>query len=109
MVREYPEEVIDVAFSPDGRFLATTSLEGTTRIWDVETGRHLKVLAGHDLFDTTSVTFSPDGGMIATGHGQGFSSPAARGFGTFLQAGNTRCWRGIGRTSIASPSALTAA
>ena len=63
------EEIVSVAFSPGGDHLATTSRFGTTRIWDIAADRNVQVMHGHDLYSTTSVTFSPDGSMIATGHG----------------------------------------
>ena len=58
-------EVIGVAFSPDGRLLATASIDKTARLWDPATGEHLRTLAGHD--DAVyGVAFSPDGRLLAT-------------------------------------------
>ena len=39
--------VYAVAFSPDGRLLATGSDDGTARLWDPATGEHLRTLTGH--------------------------------------------------------------
>jgi len=36
------------------------------KLWDVSSGRLLNTLEGHTLF-VTSVAFSPDGGMLASG------------------------------------------
>jgi WD40 repeat protein len=57
--------VLGVAFSPDGRLLATASNDGTTRLWDPATGKHLRTLTGHDG-PVWGVAFSPDGRLLAT-------------------------------------------
>ena len=54
-----------VAFSPDGRRLASGSLEGTVKVWDVATGQLLRTLTGHTS-GVTSVAFSPDGRRLAS-------------------------------------------
>jgi WD40 repeat protein len=54
------------AFSPDGKHLVTASLDETPRLWDVATGKLLRVLRGHHG-EVQSVAFSPDGRWIATG------------------------------------------
>jgi WD40 repeat protein len=59
--------VVAVAFSPDGRMLATGSSDNTTRLWDVATGKELQRLEHDGSVDV--VAFSPDGGMLATGSG----------------------------------------
>ena len=55
-----------VAFSTDGTLLATGSIDKTARLWDVHTGRALRVLQGHGDW-AMSVAFSPDGSLLATG------------------------------------------
>ena len=54
-----------VAFSPDGRLLATASEDKTARLWDPATGKHLRALTGH-TGPVLSVAFSPDGRLLAT-------------------------------------------
>ena len=58
--------VRSVAFSPDGRLLASGSLDGTAKLWDVASGRELRTLSGHSG-EVYSVAFSPDGRVLASG------------------------------------------
>ncbi|HVS38820.1 MAG TPA: protein kinase [Gemmataceae bacterium] len=55
-----------IAFAPDGRLLASTSKDGTVRIWDPETGLLQHVIAT-DVIDTQSCAFSLDGSLLAIG------------------------------------------
>ena len=54
-----------VVFSPDGHRVVTTSLSGTIKVWDAETGRELLTLTGYDSH-FTSASYSPDGKRILT-------------------------------------------
>jgi WD40 repeat protein len=63
---EHSDQVRDVAFSPDGRLLATASLDRTIRLWSVATGQpHGKPLKGHTS-GVLAVAFSPDGKILAS-------------------------------------------
>jgi WD40 repeat protein len=55
-----------VAFSPDGRSLATASDDRTSCVWDVATGARQARFVGH-AGAVLSVAFSPDGSRVATG------------------------------------------
>lgn len=55
-----------VAFSPDGRWIATGSFDSTIKIWQPETGRELRALSGHSGA-VRSLASSPDGRLLASG------------------------------------------
>jgi WD40 repeat protein len=57
--------VVGVAFSPDGRLLATASSDAMARVWDPATGDCLRTLTGH-TGHVWAVAFSPDGRLLAT-------------------------------------------
>ena len=60
----HPTEVLSLAFSPDGRYLASGSGDGTVKVWDVKTGLelHSRTAGARNV----GVTFSPDGRLLAS-------------------------------------------
>jgi WD40 repeat protein len=62
----HAKSVSALAFSPDGRTLASGSWDKTVRLWDVASGKPLAILTGHQG-DVACVTFSPDGKTLASG------------------------------------------
>ncbi|KAG1654637.1 hypothetical protein FOA52_009193 [Chlamydomonas sp. UWO 241] len=62
----HSNSVTTLAFSPDGKTLATGSDDSTARLWDVATGKERAVLTGHSE-SVNTLAFSPDGKTLATG------------------------------------------
>ena len=57
-----------LAFSPDGRRLASGAEDGTIKIWDVARGMLLQTIRAHDD-DVTALAYSKDGALLASaGH-----------------------------------------
>jgi WD40 repeat protein/tRNA A-37 threonylcarbamoyl transferase component Bud32 len=59
-----------VAFSPDGRQLATAGCDPTVKLWDASTGQELVILRGH-ADAVTSVAFRPGGQQLASASADG--------------------------------------
>ncbi|MBW4513192.1 MAG: hypothetical protein KME64_42935 [Scytonematopsis contorta HA4267-MV1] len=58
--------VLSVAFSPNGKFLATADSDGVIILWDAFTGREIMTLNGHNDW-VNVVTFSPESDILASG------------------------------------------
>jgi len=64
-LKGHTNQIRDIAFSPDGKTIATVNYDRTVRLWDAYSAQELAVAKDHQatLF---CVTFSPDGRYIVT-------------------------------------------
>jgi WD40 repeat protein len=67
---DQPGRVFALAFSPDGRRLASSEFARPIRVWEVATNSELVRLAGHDGV-TVALAFAPDGRVLASGGSDG--------------------------------------
>ena len=60
--------VVSVAFSPDGKTLASASHNKTVRLWDIASGKEIRQFEGHES-SVHSLAFSADGKTLASASG----------------------------------------
>jgi WD40 repeat protein len=58
--------VNSVAYSPDGKRIASASYDHTVRLWNTSTYEQVLILKGHSGY-VYNALFSPDGRRIASG------------------------------------------
>ena len=74
----HADRVTGMSFSPDGRRLATSSKDGTVKVWNLDNGRELLTYRGHEqgaddptnVFKVPNVAFAPDGKSVASSGGK---------------------------------------
>jgi WD40 repeat protein len=65
VLRWHPDGVLALAFSPDGRTLASGDVDGLLMLWDLRPAKAREVLRGHDGA-VSRVAFRADGKVVAT-------------------------------------------
>jgi WD40 repeat protein len=58
--------ITQLTFSPASDLLVSEGIDGTTRLWDVESGMALKVIDAGDLYLYNTTRFTPDGRLLIT-------------------------------------------
>jgi RNA polymerase sigma factor (sigma-70 family) len=66
VLRGHTAQVFSVAFSPDGKTLASGSRDQTVKLWNVTTDKEQTVYQGHTADAFGSVAFSPDGTTLTS-------------------------------------------
>ncbi len=65
----HTDMVLDVTFSPDGKVIASASMDGSVRVWDRTTGKELR--RAPQFHHLVGVVFSPDDSTLAIGDAHG--------------------------------------
>jgi WD40 repeat protein len=69
-IRGQEDGVFALAFSPDGKLLASAGPDPSIHLWDLATGKEVRALKGH-IGAVSSLAFSPDGDRLASAGSDG--------------------------------------
>jgi WD40 repeat protein len=84
-----------VAFSPDGQYVISGSVDGTARVWEASTGKEVARFTYQN--SVTSVAFSPDGKYVASGSDDHSASVWLWNPGDLIADGCSRVTRNLTR------------
>jgi len=63
---DLPNEVLGICISPDGTMLASIPFDGPVKLWDLKDYNLVRELGGFGGFETSDISFSPDGQLVAS-------------------------------------------
>ena len=64
----HTDTITDISFSPDGKFIASSSKDKTVKLWNRDGSEKKSALQGKYRNEFTSVAFSPDSQIVAAGN-----------------------------------------
>jgi WD40 repeat protein len=62
----FPNEVLGIGISPNGTMLATIPFDGPVKLWDLKDYQLVRELGSTGGYDTSDISFSPDGQLVAS-------------------------------------------
>lgn len=65
VIQGHKSSITTITFSPDGKYIASSSKDRTIKIWNAKSGECIKTLKGH-TWDVLCVAWSPNGEIIAS-------------------------------------------
>jgi WD40 repeat protein len=102
---QHGKRLSNVAFSPDGKYLAAAGFDPTAKVWEVASGREVLSVAQRDQLRV--LAFSPGGKMLYTASGYNLDDY----FGTGSREPGVNVWSIAERTQVAHlahPGSVTA-
>lgn len=70
ILKGHTAEVTNVIFSNDGKYLASTSYDGTIRLWDIANGKNIRIISGDSVLCKSKTSYESH---IQVSHSLGFS------------------------------------